>query len=399
MQSNTLTWLPSEVSILDTEISPISTFLLKISSRCNLDCSYCYVYHSPDQSWLEKPQFMSRGVVSKLASRISEYACRHNLEEVTIILHGGEPLLAGVNQLEQYFATLNNHIACKVDFAVQTNGTLLNEDLLNLFFSYNVKIGISLDGDKETNDTNRTYSNGKGSFDNVKRSIELINSSEKWQGIFGGILTVVNLDNSPERIYQTFIDLGINSVDLLLPDSNHESPPLRPIDDYYKNSYGKWLADFFDIWYGGSTNLEIRFFEEIISLLLNGASTTESIGSPIVDFVVIESDGSIEPVDTLKVVGRRATDLGMDIFSNSLDEITQHPAIYSRMLGEKVLCSTCKNCKELVNCGGGYIPHRYSEANGFLNPSVYCNDLQYIITHIRNKLYCLLGTENNYAEI
>lgn len=399
MQPNTLAWLPSEVSVPDNEISPISTFLLKISSRCNLDCNYCYVYQSLDQSWLEKPQFISQRVVSKLASRISEYACKHNLKEVTIILHGGEPLLAGINQLEQYFVTLSNYIDCEVDFAIQTNGTLLNESLLELFASYNVKIGISLDGDKETNDTNRIYSNGKGSFDDVKKSIELINSSEEWQKIFGGILTVINLDNSPRKIYQAFIDLGVNSVDLLLPDSNHETLPHRPTDDYQENSYGKWLADFFDIWYESSTNLEIRFFEEIISLLLNGGSTTESIGSPIVDFVVIESDGSIEPVDTLKVVGRHATDLGMDIFSNSLDEITQHPAIYSRMLGEKVLCSTCKNCKELMNCGGGYIPHRYSEANGFLNPSVYCNDLQYIINHIRDKLHYLLSVESNHAGI
>jgi len=34
----------------------------------------------------------------------------------------------------------------------------------------------------------------------------------------------------------------------------------------------------------------------------------------------------------------------------------------------------------------GYLPHRYSKQNGFDNPSIYCNDLMKLITHIQNKL-------------
>ena len=33
-------------------------------------------------------------------------------------------------------------------------------------------------------------------------------------------------------------------------------------------------------------------------------------------------------------------------------------------------------------CGGGYFPHRYRSGSGFRNPSVYCADLQRVITHI-----------------
>src|SRR5687768_3048697 len=77
----------------------IREFVLKVHQRCNLACDYCYVYESADQSWRDRPAVMSAAVWQAAANRIGEHARVHGLDRVSIVLHGGEPLLAGVDRL------------------------------------------------------------------------------------------------------------------------------------------------------------------------------------------------------------------------------------------------------------------------------------------------------------
>jgi len=120
----------------------------------------------------------------------------------------------------------------------------------------------------------------------------------------------------------------------------------------------------------------------LLALSLGGRSYSEALAATCVDLVIVETDGSIEAVDTLKIVGEFATSLQMTVFNSSFDEAALHPAMYSRMIGFETLCDTCRSCDKLNSCGGGYIPHRFSKRNGFLNPSVYCSDLKFLIDHV-----------------
>src|SRR5207253_4748616 len=126
-----------------------------------------------------------------------------------------------------------------------------------------------------------------------------------------------------------------------------------------------------DRWYEDSnTNyFQIRVFLDIMTMLLGGRSTTESVGNPPVDFIIVETDGEIEALDTLKIVGRSATRLGLHVATNSFDEAGELPAIFARNVGVEGLCETCRKCSLLHACGGGYLPHRYGKGNGCLNPS------------------------------
>src|ERR1700677_2497558 len=78
---------------------PFRQFILKVNSRCNLSCSYCYVYEMADQAWQGMPKRMSNAIGAKAVQRIAEHAEKHNLDLVHVILHGGEPLLAGTDWL------------------------------------------------------------------------------------------------------------------------------------------------------------------------------------------------------------------------------------------------------------------------------------------------------------
>jgi len=109
----------------------------------------------------------------------------------------------------------------------------------------------------------------------------------------------------------------------------------------------------------------------------------EAVGLDPVDLIVVETNGEIEAVDSLKSTYDGATKLGFNVFDNQFDEVASHFAVRSRQLGAEALCQTCQDCPVVQVCGGGYIPHRYSpEGNSFKNPSIYCADLEKMIRHI-----------------
>ena len=68
--------------------------LVKVASRCNIDCSYCYWFR--DAAVYDKPKLMSSEVLLQLLRRIEEHVTTHSLIDFPIILHGGEPLLWGI---------------------------------------------------------------------------------------------------------------------------------------------------------------------------------------------------------------------------------------------------------------------------------------------------------------
>ena len=121
-------------------------------------------------------------------------------------------------------------------------------------------------------------------------------------------------------------------------------------------------------------------------MLFGQDSSLEAIGAKAVDLIIVESDGDIEAVDTLKVVGRAATSLNLNVWQNEFDDALTKEAVYSRLIGYSALCEECRNCPFLNCCGGGYVPHRFGRGRGFLNPSVYCADIIYLIKHIQSRL-------------
>lgn len=125
-----------------------SSALLKVASRCNLDCDYCYMYHHADQSWREQPAFMSDQIVAKFADRLAEYVDFTGAECFSVTYHGGEPLLYTAERLAQATQVIKSKIGlnCKLDFSVQTNGVLLTDESLFILKDAGIFISLSLDG-------------------------------------------------------------------------------------------------------------------------------------------------------------------------------------------------------------------------------------------------------------
>ena len=127
-------------------------------------------------------------------------------------------------------------------------------------------------------------------------------------------------------------------------------------------------------------------FESIVRTSRGASSLTESLGLEASDVAVIETDGTIEQADSIKVAYDGAPATGYDIFRNALSEAAGHPAIQARQLGVDGLSDVCRRCPVVASCGGGLYAHRYKTGSGFDNPSVYCADLEKIITHVQARI-------------
>jgi uncharacterized protein len=366
-------------------VLPADQFVLKVHSRCDLACDHCYVYESADQSWRGRPLAVSRDVVSRLALRVAEHVKTHELSRVEIVLHGGEPLLAGIPRLRDILLELEGALGglCHLDVKVHTNGVLLNEDFCDLFSAHDVGVGVSLDGDRTANDRHRRYRDGRSSYDAAVRAIRLL-ASDRYRHLYAGVLCTIDVENDPIAVYESLLTLRPPRVDFLLPHATHDSPPARPAGT--GTEYADWLIAIFDRWRADGYPVRIRTFDSITATLAGADSSTEALGLAPVRMVVVETDGSYEQADSLKVTYEGAPATGLDVFRHSLDTVLKHPGVAGRQQGITSLSPTCQRCPVVTTCGGGMYAHRYRSGTGFDNPSVYCADLRKLIDHVGDSL-------------
>lgn len=368
--------------------TPFRQYILKIHGRCNLACNYCYVYAMADQSWRSRPATMAPQTVTQTAIRIAEATRRYGLTEVSVIFHGGEPLLAGPDLIAFAAVELRKFISpdIRVHLSLQTNGVLLTPDILAVLLEHDVSVGVSLDGDRQAHDLHRRYRDGRGSYRETARGIALLRA-EPFRRLFAGILCTIDLVADPVATYEALAEQEPPVIDLLLPHGNWSSLPPGRVPDPARTPYADWLIAIFDRWYSApESRTRIRLFEEIMHLCLGGSSRTEAVGLSPVGLIVIEADGSLEQVDTLKSAFSGAAATGLNVFAHGFDVALAHPSIAARQIGAAALSDTCGQCSVRRICGGGYYPHRYRAGDGFRNPSVYCPDLIKLITHIWRRL-------------
>jgi uncharacterized protein len=368
---------------------PVETYILKVASRCNLNCTYCYVYNMGDESYRSQPHRMARQTVSALLSRVATYCREQKLNEVTFIFHGGEPLLAGREFFRHFVAEASAVLGHDIvpAFALETNGTLITTEWLELFQELGIYFGISLDGPPAINDANRVDHRGRGSYAKVRRALDAVLADQRFEQLFGGVLAVINLAADPIGLYRHLQEIGLKRCDFLLPDGTYDHPPPQWRSDGPGTPYADWLIRIFDQWFDNEdTSLSIRIFEEIIGLLFCAAPGTDALGGGRNGLLVIETDGGIEPVDVLKICGSAFTKLRLNVHRNEIRDACAVELVHVYQNGAAGLCDTCLACPVVAICGGGYLPHRYSSVNGFANPSVYCRDLMKLITHIRDRV-------------
>ena len=356
---------------------PISQLLVKVATRCNIDCSYCYWFR--DASVYDKPKLMSDDVAHRLLQRIEEHVTRHSLVDLPIILHGGEPLLWGVENFYRFAGAceaISFRTGCEIPIAVTTNGVLIDNEWLDCFEAHNISVAISLDGPAHIHDIHRRTFQGNGTHAAVERAARMLASRDI--GVIA--LAVCNPAFPPEHYVEFFAGCGISSYDIMIPDATvDETPP--SIGGFYKGLFDLWLEAN-----RSKPTVHIRIISDMITALLGNNSPTEGVGHRAVELCTVMTDGSVEAHDVLRIAGDGFTHTKFNIFEHPIDEVRTEPRWKAARDASIDLCEKCRQCKFMNACGGGYLTHRFSRKNGYDNPSVYCDDLYAMFENMQSVL-------------
>lgn len=169
---------------------------------CNLDCKYCY-FLSKEMMY---PGSRFRMADELLETFIKQYIESQKVPEVTFAWQGGEPTLMGLDFFKRVIHYQQKHIrpGMAIHNALQTNGTLLDDDWCHFFKEHNFLIGISIDGPQELHDAYRVNKGGAGSFAQVMRGWRLLVA----HGVEFNVLCTVHAANQehPLAVYRFFRD-------------------------------------------------------------------------------------------------------------------------------------------------------------------------------------------------
>ncbi|MFE7561037.1 FxsB family cyclophane-forming radical SAM/SPASM peptide maturase [Kitasatospora sp. NPDC057500] len=352
--------------------------VLKVHSRCDLACDHCYVYEHADTGWRSRPRVVGDAVLARAAERIGEHARAHGLTAVRVVLHGGEPLLAGPAVIRRAVEVLRAALpeVCEPDLRVHTNGVRLNAAYCELFDELGVRVGLSLDGDRAANDRHRRFPDGRSSHPRVLRAVGLLREP-RFRHLYAGLLCTVDVANDPSAVYRALAELEPPAVDFLLPHATWERPPARP-DRLGATPYADWLLAVHARWEADGRPFAVRTFDSVHRTLSGLPGLSEALGLEPVDLVVLETDGAYEQADSLRTAYDGAPATGMDVFGHSLDDVLRHPGTAARQSGLAGLNAVCRACPVVRSCGGGLYAHRYRDGS-FDHPSVYCADLRALV--------------------
>lgn len=182
--------------------------LLKLTGACNFDCTYCYDY--------EPKRFKARLAQERIEELVSFLLARQ--EGLALIFHGGEPLLR-FESIERTveFALREAGDSKRISFSVQTNGSLLTDEMVDFLVRHDFSIGISLDGVTEKTNRLREVRRGRTALgvvhDLLERHPDLLRTR-------CGFLAVVSRTSAP----------GITDLALWLQDQGIQGLAISFLD-------------------------------------------------------------------------------------------------------------------------------------------------------------------------
>lgn len=344
--------------------------ILKVSEVCNIACSYCYYYFSGDDRPLERPIHIQRSTISALIDKLNEAFDSGIVSSVQIDLHGGEPLMIGVDRFVEVLSTLSQQLHLPVRFCITTNGMLINERWIGAFEKFDVSVCLSIDGPPDVHDLFRKDKLRRPTHQRVMSGLELLNDAAANGRILPpSCLCVVTPSADGGIVYRYLAhELGISSFDFLMPDVTHDSAVRTEIDavtTFMEKAFLEWLAD-------DNPSINVRIFKSVLSLLVTGRSYLAGFGGGLPFAITVGSDGAVDGDDFLKPCGIVEIATNLNIRTSSIEQITSCDKIKMCARELSDVPDDCKPCEFAAVCKGGQATHRFSAAARFNNASVYC---------------------------
>jgi uncharacterized protein len=363
---------------MNKSMSPVTAFHIMtkpIGPLCNLDCKYCF-YLEKEKLYPGNNNFKMSDEV--LESYIRQYISQQNISEINFAWQGGEPTLLGVEYFRKVVALQKKYAGGKIiRNALQTNGTLLDDEWGSFFAEQKFLIGISIDGPPKLHNAYRVDKKGGATYEKVVHGLKYL----KKHGVEFNTLTVVNRLNSqkPLEVYQFLKQIGsgfmqfIPLVERLADDEakklglNLAVPPCLGDDKQISRSvtewsvqpkqYGEFLSVIFNEWVKQDVG---RYYVQLFDVALGnwlGNSNNLCIFSPTCGkALAIEHNGDVYSCDHYVYPQYK---LG-NVLNKSLDSmVASHDQQKFGNVKSDALPDYCRKCDVRFLCHGECPKHRF----------------------------------------
>jgi len=335
---------------------PFGVLIKPTSSRCNLNCAYCfYLEKQALYPWRTHPTLS----LDTFQRFLEQYATL-SAPSLSFAWQGGEPTLMGLDFFREVMA---RQVQLKliqprppggiwnISNALQTNGTLLDDDWAAFFKAWNFLIGVSLDGPPDWHDANRLDRAGHATHERVLHGIACLRHRQ----VDFNVLTVVNPSNvgRPRELLHYLVRQGFTYLQFIpcvetalghVPGDGAYAPWSISAAEY-----GTFLNEIFDEWLRiGFRNVRIRLFDSLVQTLVGMPPDYCQIAPSCGDYLVLEHNGDLYPCDFFVEPGWK---LG-NVHEQSLQEILAEGKLGRFGQQKQRLHPRCLSCRWRPLCHG-----------------------------------------------
>jgi uncharacterized protein len=349
--------------------------IVKISERCNLNCSYCYFFNRGDSSFNENPALIAVETATDIA-RLASEACRsQGFEIVHFYLHGGEPLLYPKRRFDAFCQALINGLepGVRYSLSIQTNGALIDQDWIDIFRTFAIAASVSLDGPAHVHDRFRIGHKGEASYEACAAGFRMLRDAFEAGALPSqpGLLAVIDPSASGAEVYRHFRDdLNAHLMDFLVPDyTRDDCPETVPgaVAHFLEEVFTEWTRD-------DDPDVDVRILRSAVQISMGRPSGLMGLGATEAGSlaVSVSSAGELQPDDVLRPIRRHLGVPSPKVGDMTLGTFLNLPAVQAISRAQQSLPHECEECRFKLSCRGGPLINRFSESEGFRRKSSLC---------------------------
>jgi uncharacterized protein len=339
--------------------------LRPLGVACNIACHYCYQQPQRDAGNFRQAYNLERMKAATIR------------EGGPFTLFGGEPLLLPLADLEELFRWGKEEYGRS---GIQTNGILLTDEHIRLFKTYNVDVGISIDGPGELNDArwHVTLERTRRNTEATLAAIECLCREYRPPGL---ITTLHRLNATAERLprLQDWVrqmdTLGVRSMRLHLLET--ESEQIRQAYSLSDEENVQALLSFADL-QAELSHLRLDVIDEMVQNLL-GQDQQVSCVWRACDPYTTQAVHGVEGNGQSSNCGRTNKD-GIDFLKAEQVGYERYLVLYQTPQEQ----GGCQGCRFFLMCKG-QCPGTALQGD-WRNRSELCGVWKAVFTHLENKL-------------
>lgn len=351
---------------------PLTIMLKPVSGACNLHCTYCFYRDVSQQREMQSFGIMSYTTLDALVRKAFAYAD----QALFFVFQGGEPMLAGLAFYREALRLQRryNGRGLSISNAIQTNGTLLNDEWSQFFSENHFLVGVSLDGTCKLNDLYRVDALCNGTSESVLKGIALLQK----HFVSFNILCVVTNDVA-QHAHEVLEALrGYENLQFI--------PCLNTLDgtggaySLSAEAYGKFLVQSYQVYenaYHNGHYVSIRNFDNYLLLLMGRQPEMCAMqGACGQYYYLVEADGSVYPCDFYVLdewyIG--------NINTSSFVKLSQSKVGARFVESSRKVSEQCLACKWFGLCRGGCRRDRLTTIDTALSQNRFCQSYQYFFS-------------------